>query len=48
LTKRPSQDEYEYALLAVDVKGHQRVVLESAEERKGSKVAPKIFGARWW
>jgi import inner membrane translocase subunit TIM21 len=48
LTKRPSQDEYEYALLAVDVKGHPRVYLENADERKNTKVAPKIFGARWW
>lgn len=48
LTKRPSQSEYEYHTLAVDVKGHQRIYLENADERKGSKVAPKIFGARWW
>lgn len=48
LTKRPSQDEYEYALLALDVKGHQRVFLENADARKDSKAAPKIFGARWW
>jgi import inner membrane translocase subunit TIM21 len=48
LTKRPSRDEWEYRLLAVDVKGHQRVVLESAEEKEGRKAAPKIFGARWW
>jgi len=48
LTKRPSQNDYEYHMLAVDVKGHQRVYLENADERKGSKAAPKIFGARWW
>ncbi|PSN69286.1 TIM21-domain-containing protein [Corynespora cassiicola Philippines] len=48
LTKRPSQNEFEWFLLAVDVKGHQRVYLENAEGRKDSKVAPKIFGARWW
>jgi mitochondrial import inner membrane translocase subunit TIM21 len=48
LTKRPSQYEYEYALLAVDVKGHQRVFLENADDKKNSKVAPKFFGARWW
>jgi import inner membrane translocase subunit TIM21 len=47
LTKRPSQDEYEYALLAVDVKGKERVVLESAEEKRGGKVGPKMFGVRW-
>jgi import inner membrane translocase subunit TIM21 len=48
LTKRPSQSEYEYQTLAVDVKGHQRVYVENADDRKGSKAAPKIFGARWW
>ncbi|KAF2734564.1 import inner membrane translocase subunit tim-21, mitochondrial [Polyplosphaeria fusca] len=48
MAKRPSQSEYEYVMLAVDVKGHQRVYLENADDRKNSKVAPKIFGARWW
>lgn len=46
LTKRPSQNDFEYETLAVDVKGHQRIDLV-AEEKK-QKVAPKIFGARWW
>ena len=47
LVKRPSQSEYEYQELAVDVKGHRRVDL--VEERRGEgRVAPKIFGARWW
>ncbi|KAF2850521.1 import inner membrane translocase subunit tim-21, mitochondrial [Plenodomus tracheiphilus IPT5] len=46
LTKRPSQSDYEYAELAVDVKGHQR--LDLVAEEKKDKVAPKIFGARWW
>lgn len=48
LTRRPSQSEYEYAMLAVDVKGQQRIYLENASENKNSKAAPKIFGARWW
>ncbi|KAF1828576.1 TIM21-domain-containing protein [Decorospora gaudefroyi] len=46
LIKKPSQSEFEYETLAVDVKGHQRIDLV-AEEKK-DKVAPKIFGARWW
>jgi import inner membrane translocase subunit TIM21 len=46
LVKRPSQGEFEYEELAVDVKGHQRVSLVKEEARE--KVAPKIFGARWW
>ncbi|KAF2260748.1 TIM21-domain-containing protein [Lojkania enalia] len=48
LARRPSQSDYEYVILAIDVKGHQRVYIENVEERKGSKIAPKIFGARWW
>ncbi|KAF1948825.1 TIM21-domain-containing protein [Byssothecium circinans] len=48
LTKRASQKEFEWHTLAVDVKGHHRIWLENADERKGSKAAPKIFGARWW
>lgn len=48
LAKRPSQNEYEYHTLAVDVKGHQRIYLENADAKKDGKVAPKIFGARWW
>jgi|TARA_R110002003_G_scaffold193_7_gene14985 import inner membrane translocase subunit TIM21 len=46
LIKRPSQSDYEYQELAVDVKGHKRIDL--VEEEKKEKVAPKIFGARWW
>jgi import inner membrane translocase subunit TIM21 len=48
LARRPSQREYEYVTLAVDVKGHQRIYVENADARGDSKVAPKIFGARWW
>ncbi|KAF2180544.1 import inner membrane translocase subunit tim-21, mitochondrial [Zopfia rhizophila CBS 207.26] len=48
MTKRPSQDEYVYQTLAVDVKGHSRIYLENADEEVGKKAAPKIFGARWW
>jgi import inner membrane translocase subunit TIM21 len=47
LIKRPSQGEYDYQELAVDVKGQKRVDLAEAE-KKGGSVAPKIFGARWW
>jgi import inner membrane translocase subunit TIM21 len=46
LVKKPSQSDFEYAELGVDVKGHQRIDLISGE--KNGKVAPKIFGARWW
>jgi import inner membrane translocase subunit TIM21 len=47
LSKRPSQNEFIYQELSVDVKGHKRIYLESSRE-DGKKAAPKIFGARWW
>ncbi|KAF2824318.1 TIM21-domain-containing protein [Ophiobolus disseminans] len=47
LVKRPSQDEYDWQELAVDVKGQRRVDLVQGSEKEG-RVAPKIFGARWW
>ncbi|KAF9694265.1 hypothetical protein EKO04_007994 [Ascochyta lentis] len=46
LVKKPSMDAFEYAELAVDVKGHRRIDLASREKQE--YVAPKIFGARWW
>jgi import inner membrane translocase subunit TIM21 len=46
LVKRPSQSDYEHQELVVDVKGHQRIDLVEGEKK--DKVAPKIFGARWW
>ncbi|KAL2000778.1 hypothetical protein VTN02DRAFT_2643 [Thermoascus thermophilus] len=44
---KPSSDhEFEYQLLALDVKGHPRVVLEHAPESgKGGPL--KIFGIQW-
>ncbi|KAF1913353.1 TIM21-domain-containing protein [Ampelomyces quisqualis] len=46
LVKRPSQSDYVHQELAVHVKGHQKINL--VEDEKKNKVAPKIFGARWW
>lgn len=46
LFKKPSMDTFEYAELAVDVKGHPRIDLAAKE--KQDHLAPKIFGARWW
>jgi import inner membrane translocase subunit TIM21 len=46
LSKKPSQSDFEYETLAVDVKGHHRIDL--IEGQKRDRVAPKIFGARWW
>ncbi|KAI8938395.1 hypothetical protein NX059_004291 [Plenodomus lindquistii] len=45
-TRRPSQDEFEYSEVAVDVKGQQRIDLVAGEKKE--RVAPKFFGARWW
>lgn len=48
LVKRPSQSEYEWMEFGVDVKGHGRVELAEGKKRGEGRVAPKIFGARWW
>ncbi|OCK85982.1 TIM21-domain-containing protein [Lepidopterella palustris CBS 459.81] len=49
MTKKPSQDEFEYQVLAVDIKGHQRIYLENADAKKDSGKGPtKMFGVRWW
>lgn len=49
MTKRPSQSEHEYKSLTLDVKGHQRVVLEDADARPdgSGKSKTKFFGIQW-
>ncbi|EEQ92057.1 hypothetical protein RJZ56_000733 [Blastomyces dermatitidis] len=49
LIKNPQTNEFEYNILALDVKGHQRYYLENAEATKNSakKTATKIFGIQW-
>jgi import inner membrane translocase subunit TIM21 len=46
MTKKPSESDYSYYTLAVDVKGHQRIYLENAEDKKG-RGPVKVFGLRW-
>ncbi|KAF2748743.1 mitochondrial import inner membrane translocase subunit Tim21 [Sporormia fimetaria CBS 119925] len=48
LARKPSEDEWVYRTLAVDVKGEKRVWLEGGEGEDGGRKGPKIFGARWW
>ncbi|PGH16737.1 hypothetical protein AJ79_01610 [Helicocarpus griseus UAMH5409] len=49
LIKNPDTHEFEYNILALDVKGHQRLYLENAEANKSAakKAATKIFGIQW-
>ncbi|KAL1967040.1 hypothetical protein VTN77DRAFT_3564 [Rasamsonia byssochlamydoides] len=45
---RPKDDEYQYRVLALDVKGHPRIYLENASDSAMSKKKPfKIFGIQW-
>lgn len=37
----------EYQLLALDVKGHSRVILEKASEKPNVTSALKLFGIQW-
>lgn len=48
MAKRPSESEFAYKYLMLDVKGHERVYLENADHKSnGSKEPGKIFGIKW-
>lgn len=49
MTKKPDQTEFEYKYFFVDVKGHSRIYLESAEEaaKSAKKSGGKMFGIQW-
>ncbi len=49
MIKRPSDSEFAYKYLALDVKGHQRIYLENADSKPDSsgKSKTKIFGVSW-
>ncbi|KAF2141429.1 uncharacterized protein K452DRAFT_228524 [Aplosporella prunicola CBS 121167] len=49
MIRRPSEREYDYQTLSVDIKGHSRIYLENADARPGAtKKGFRLFGARWW
>ncbi|KAJ6032222.1 L-galactonate dehydratase [Penicillium herquei] len=47
LIKPVDQSEWEYQLLALDVKGHSRVILEKAVEKTSVASSLKLFGIQW-
>jgi import inner membrane translocase subunit TIM21 len=49
MVKKPSENEFVYKYLALDVKGHQRVYLENADATSDSpgKSRTKMFGVSW-
>jgi import inner membrane translocase subunit TIM21 len=49
MIKRPSDSEFIYKHLALDVKGHQRIYLENADANPDSpaKSKTKLFGVSW-
>ncbi|KAA8650506.1 protein tim21 [Aspergillus tanneri] len=47
MMKPLDQHEWQYQLLALDVKGHPRIVLEQAPEKPGVGKALKLFGIQW-
>lgn len=48
MVKRPSQDEFVYRYLTLDVKGHQRLYLENADTNPDSSAKrTKLFGVSW-
>ena len=46
MVRRAGEKDFAFQELSVDVKGQKRIYVEGGEEK--GKVAPKIFGARWW
>jgi mitochondrial import inner membrane translocase subunit TIM21 len=49
MLKRPSDSEFEYKYLALDVKGHQRLYIENSDTKPNSSAnsKTKIFGVSW-
>jgi import inner membrane translocase subunit TIM21 len=49
MTKRPSENEFQYKYLALDVKGHERIYLENVDKASNSlaKGKTKLFGVQW-
>lgn len=49
MTKKQSQDQYEYKYLFVDVKGHERIYLEKSESSAAAKGKKQLslFGVKW-
>lgn len=47
MTKKPSESEFEYRILALDVKGHEPIYLENADDKGPKKGGVKMFGVQW-
>ncbi|KAJ5176154.1 L-galactonate dehydratase [Penicillium canariense] len=47
MMKPLDKNEWEYQLLALDVKGHSRVILEKAAEKPSVAGSMKLFGIQW-
>ena len=49
MVKRPSDSEFIYKYLSLDVKGHQRIYLENADADPDNvaKSKTKLFGVSW-
>ncbi|KAJ5112391.1 L-galactonate dehydratase [Penicillium argentinense] len=47
MMKPLDKTEWEYQLLALDVKGHSRIILEKASERPSVASSLKLFGIQW-
>jgi import inner membrane translocase subunit TIM21 len=49
MVKPPTEHEFIYKYLALDVKGHQRIYLENADAKPDSpaKNKSKFFGVSW-
>lgn len=47
MMKPLDKSDLEYQLLALDVKGHSRIILEKASEKPSVASSLKLFGIQW-
>lgn len=48
MVKRRGESDYEYKYLFIDIKGHDRIYLENAEDKTTSgKKQLSFFGVKW-
>jgi import inner membrane translocase subunit TIM21 len=47
LQKLPQETEFRWVILALDVKGYQRIYLEGGEEPAFKRASTRMFGIKW-
>ena len=47
MTKKPSDMEFEYRILALDVQGHERLYVENTDDKGPRQGGVKMLGVKW-